>query len=170
MKRDPKERFVNLVEMIPEAGCWLWTGAITNCGYGLFNLFGTNVSAHRAAWRLFRGEIPSDKHVLHRCDVKCCVNPEHLYIGTPADNAKDAFARGQRPTGDGHWRRRMPERQRGNDAAHRTLTEDQVREIRKSNETQMWLAKKYGVSQAQISRIILCQSWKHLLGADNAGQ
>jgi len=169
-KKDPKERLMAFVGVVPETGCWMFGGCVSNAGYGLFNPFGKNVSAHRASWTLFRGEIPSDRHVLHTCDVKLCVNPDHLYLGTPSQNAQDAIERGQKETGDRHWRRRNPDRQRGNDAPHRTLNEDQVKEIRASKDTQTSLAARYGVTQASISQIILRKSWKHLLGAEHAGQ
>lgn len=150
------------VHAVPESGCWIWMGSLSNAGYGFFKDQVKLGSAHRASYRMFRGEIPENLMVLHTCDVKCCVNPNHLYLGDGAQNSKDAIERGQKPTGDKHWRRKLPDRQRGNDAPHRTLTEDQVREIRASGNSQSAMARQYGVSVQQIHRIVHRQSWQHI--------
>ncbi len=161
-KSDPKARFMALVSAVPESGCWLWLGCITRVGYGLFNNGEKNRSAHRASHELFKGPIPENMMVLHTCDVKSCVNPNHLYLGDASQNAKDAVERGQKPTGDRHWRRQQPDRQKGDDAPHRKLTSVQVREILASLESQTTLSKKYGVSIQQIHRIVHRQSWREL--------
>lgn len=72
------------------SGCWLWTGATTGPGYGKT----TGVDAHRAAYTIFKGAIPKGKYVLHRCDIKLCVNPDHLWAGTQKENVLDAKAKG----------------------------------------------------------------------------
>jgi DNA-binding CsgD family transcriptional regulator len=86
----------------PDA-CWPWTRARTAYGYGRYSmrwLKDTNSSAHRAAWRLANDSgIPEHLHVLHRCDNPPCCNPAHLYLGTPAQNAKDSVERGKRRQG-----------------------------------------------------------------------
>lgn len=98
--RDPKSRFMDEVEKSPN-GCWLWTGSRTADGYGFFSLSAPDKSgrieqrAHRAAWRLFHGELPSDKLVCHTCDMPLCVNPSHLFLGTKLDNAQDMAAKGR---------------------------------------------------------------------------
>lgn len=71
-------------------GCWEWTAARHRSGYGVFQLgVGRQISAHRQAWVLARGAIPEGLWVLHHCDNRGCVRPEHLYVGTPGDNARD---------------------------------------------------------------------------------
>lgn len=79
---------------IPEAGCWLWT-ASTAKGYGQIRIGGKSTSTHRAAYEAFKGPIPTGLHVCHRCDTPICINPDHLFLGTPRDNAQDKVAKGR---------------------------------------------------------------------------
>lgn len=74
-------------------GCWEWTGATWD-GYGEFWLAGTSRRAHRVSYRMYVGNIPNDMCVLHKCNNRRCVNPEHLYLGSKQDNAQDAIAAG----------------------------------------------------------------------------
>lgn len=83
-------------------GCWLWTACCTKCGYGQFSVRSAdgqhgNLYAHRVAYELAYGPIPDGLVVRHVCDVPRCVNSQHLLIGTPGDNIRDAFARGRMP-------------------------------------------------------------------------
>ena len=90
------ERFEQFVERVPESGCWLWVGRVDpDRGYGQFYLDGRIVRAHRAAWNIYRGPITNGLHALHRCDVRCCVNPAHLFLGTPSDNMRDCLEKGR---------------------------------------------------------------------------
>ena len=77
-------------------GCWYWTGGKTKKGYGKCAFFGKTVDAHRVSYILFNGSIPKDKIVCHSCDIKVCVNPEHLTLGTYKSNMQDAKNRGRR--------------------------------------------------------------------------
>ena len=90
------ERFAAKYMPVTESGCWLWLGPhMSQGGYGCFRFDGKNHYAHRAAWELAYGSIPSGLHVCHRCDVPLCVNPAHLFLGTPGDNVRDCRTKGR---------------------------------------------------------------------------
>lgn len=81
----------------PNTGCWLWTAALNTYGYGKMGRTREEgpEGAHRIAWRLLKGPIPLGMFVLHRCDMPACVNPEHLFLGTQADNIRDSVIKGR---------------------------------------------------------------------------
>lgn len=86
-------RFWSKVAKSP--GCWEWTGRRDSWGYGKT---GRSARTHRVAWELSHGAIPPGLSVLHRCDNAACVNPEHLYLGTQADNMRDLRERRRMPS------------------------------------------------------------------------
>ncbi len=85
------DRFIEKVEK--SSTCWYWKAQIYPNGYGGFSLYGKNMHAHRASWTLHNGEIPKGMCICHKCDNPCCVNPDHLFLGTYKDNTQDMIAK-----------------------------------------------------------------------------
>lgn len=83
-------------------GCWLWNGYVPDGGYALIKVFGEMVSAHRYGFELYKGPIPEGAELLHSCDNKPCVNPDHLRPDTHAANMKEAAERGLMCSGEAH--------------------------------------------------------------------
>lgn len=145
----------------PNSGCWLWIGAEYVRGYGCFQ----QELAHRCAYEIYVGPIPDGLHVLHHCDTKACVNPNHLYAGTHQQNMWDARDRNRITPlrGDLHPRRLRPELNlKGEDHGRAILTEAEVLTIRRSREPIKSLASRYGVSSPTIEAIRYRRTWRHL--------
>ncbi len=133
--------------------CWLWQGSLTK-GYGQIKLQALDeIKPHRVSWVLAHGKIPKGIKVLHSCDVRNCVNPSHLFLGTTLDNINDKISKGRHKG----WKLHSGAH-RGEKNSRTKLTDEKVQEIRfryANGETnQSKLAKEYKVGQAQIWRII----------------
>lgn len=113
--------------------CWEWAATRAWDGYGLFNLCGKMQMAHRIAWILINGPIPSGLQVCHHCDNRGCVNPAHLFIGTQHDNMLDCHRKGRHPL--------------------TRLSEDDVRFIRSATGSGVELARRFKCSKSHIGRI-----------------
>lgn len=129
-------------------GCWLWLGSLRSTGYGQINAGQHGVAplkAHRVAYELTYGPIPDGLFVCHHCDNRRCVRPDHLFLGTPSENTADAGRKGR--------------------MGRSRLTEATVQAIRAAyaqGEAQSSLAKRYGVHQSTISKMVRGKNWKHL--------
>jgi hypothetical protein len=148
-KRVPlSERFQSRFRINEQTGCWDWTATKDSEGYGRITGDGGPM-AHRVSYKLRRGPIPDGQHVLHRCDNPSCVNPDHLFLGTNADNIADKVAKGRQHGGGAHGRGR--------------LTKADVIAIRASvGVPQHALGKQYGVCRALISYIRAGKLWAHV--------
>lgn len=91
-------RFKQALSIKP-SGCWEWARAQNSNGYGNCSMLGKTEAAHRSAWRVFKGELPPGSEVLHKCDNRLCCNPEHLVLGTHADNMADMRKKGRARNG-----------------------------------------------------------------------
>jgi hypothetical protein len=147
--------------------CWLWTAAKANTGYGAFG-FRRNgrtmtMKAHRVAYELCVGPIPEGMILLHKCDVAACVNPDHLSLGTKAENNRDMQAKGRKVSGGSYER---PHRyKRGTEHHAAKLTPDLVRQLRsdqRSGMSESQLGRKYGLSAGAAGRVARCERWKHV--------
>jgi hypothetical protein len=131
------------------SACWEWKGKRNSGGYGFMSLPGKATALmHRAAYRLFVGEIPKGMGVLHRCDNPPCINPDHLWVGTDLDNHSDMVAKGRSLKGEKH---NMVK-----------LTEDQIQTIRRlraSGHSVVALASMFGVCHQHISGIVNRKKW-----------
>lgn len=146
------ERFWDKVRVTD--GCWLWIAHTDRAGYG--RIWQNNIMshAHRVSWELCNGPIPNRLHVLHQCDNPPCVNPDHLALGTHADNMRESAERYRRYN------------QSGENNVNTTLTEDQVREMRRryaaGGINRQRLANEYGVSHHTASGIVSGKSWRYV--------
>lgn len=101
------ERFENKFVPEPNSGCWLWTAFTTPKGYGQFWDGICIWRAHRFSYKLYKGPIPKGLFVLHKCDVPECVNPDHLFTGTNAENVADMVSKGRQQKGPSHWKAKL---------------------------------------------------------------
>jgi hypothetical protein len=137
--------------------CWYWRD-VRPGGYGSCHLLG-EVFAHRVSWRLHSGEIPEGLHVLHRCDVRNCVNPDHLFLGTKQDNARDMVAKGRQPRGF----KKPNHMQRGELHPRAKLSSADVADVRSAlanGESGAAIARRYGVSRGAIYHIANGRNWQ----------
>lgn len=144
------DRLLSKILVNAETGCWNWTGAKYDSGYGQFYVRSKHYKAHRISYELHCKEIPTGLHVLHRCDNRGCVNPDHLFLGTNADNMADKVTKGRQShtgiLGSANGRAR--------------LTDADVAAIRSAiGTTHHALAAQYGISQPQISLIRSGKRW-----------
>lgn len=161
----------------PMSGCWLWLGAKSSGKYGTMSHAGKNQRAHRLAWAAFRGSIPHGSCVCHHCDNPGCINPDHLFLGTFADNNAD-----RRKKHRDAWFNAPEERAaclqkarnivrdrnlyaRGENQGHARLTTTKVRAIRemsKLGRTQREIAAIFGVAQTTVQAVLSGRSWAHV--------
>lgn len=148
--------------------CWMWTGCVSTDGYGRIKLdkpSSLNRTTHKLSWEIANGPVPDGLFVLHKCDVRRCVNPEHLFLGTQQDNVDDMLSKGRNQRGSGHYMARRGGG-KGEDNRASKLTEAQVLEIRARYKPRTVgvdvLAKDFGVSRSTVWLVIKRKLWDHI--------
>lgn len=154
MNESLPKRFMD--KTLKTESCWLWKASITNKGYGRYKVDGKVISAHRFSWWFTNGDIPEGMYILHKCDVRKCVNPDHLFLGTHQDNMEDMIEKDRHRPGE--------------KSARAKLNQKEVNEIRnlyvrgKCNTTSEFsmrgLAKKFKVDPGTIRDILKNKRWK----------
>lgn len=144
-------RFWSKVKKTPT--CWLWTDKLSKNGYGTFKVI-SHVSeySHRISWILHRGKIPKGLFVCHRCDVRNCINPKHLWLGTQKQNNQDMWVKGRNARGENHGRAK--------------LSENDIVEIRQKCVYRKGvgkLAKEYGINRGYLHFIVNKGVWKNVV-------
>jgi hypothetical protein len=140
------------INIASENDCWVYKGNIKR-GYGSIYSNGHCIGAHRVSYQYHKGEIPESMFICHACDNKLCVNPKHLFIGTPLDNMRDKIQKGRSNYA------------LGSNTGSPKLTETQVKEIKLKllqNLSIKCLSEEYNVCRETIRRIKIGRRWSHI--------
>jgi hypothetical protein len=145
----PEQLFWSKVDKNGPDGCWNWTDYKDKWGYGDLKFKGRHLQSHRISWMLLMGD-PGKLDVLHKCHNTSCCNPDHLYLGTDLENARDRLEAGRYARGE-----RCPRRK---------ISEAQAREILSLKGTgPAWpIAKRFGLHPGAVHAIWRGDAWSHL--------
>ena len=140
--------------------CWPWMGHVGENGYGIVSIKGKGYKAHRVSYFIAHGRIDNDRLVLHRCDVRNCVNPAHLFLGTPKDNSQDAVRKGRNT--------KLYGEQNGKARLTRAAVLAIRRICKRGGVYQKTVAKQFGVSEATVSYVVHGGRWDKLTRRKNS--
>lgn len=152
IKRPLKERLLENIIPEPNSGCWLWTGPLINKdGYGSIKVDGISKMPHRLSYQVFKDDIPKGLYVLHKCDTPCCINPDHLFVGTAKENTEDMIKKNRKFIA------------RGELSGTAKLKEIDIIKIRAMTQYKnVELAKMFNVTDSAISNIRRRKKWAHV--------
>jgi len=146
----PLEERFHLCYDKTDHGCWEWNATLHTTGYGMIRVNHKQILTHILSWELHHGDR-NGLCVLHKCDNRKCVNPEHLFLGTRLDNNKDRDSKGRGPRGERNWCAKLTPKDL-----------PLIFQMRESGMTQWAIADKFGVSQGAISGVLNKTTWSHL--------
>jgi hypothetical protein len=163
----PVDPVIRLWRRVDKSGeCWVWIAGTDTSGYGQIRVNNRLTLVHRFSYEIHLGPIPDGMLVCHRCDNRRCVRPDHLFLGTHADNAADMVAKGRQATGERWGGFTHPEtRPRGERHPKSRLTDELVTELRRrraAGEGLRSLAREFGMCHNTIGMAIRGQTWKHV--------
>lgn len=158
------DRFLSYI-LVSETNCWEWQGALSEKGYGVFNMGSRKegnkrtIRAHRYSYMKYKGEL-GELLVCHKCDNRKCCNPDHLFLGTDEDNIRDMWAKGRQPP---------PLVQLGSANNNAILDDVKVAKIKSLLDTfnNKELGAMFGVKHSTISKIRTGRTWVHVQGSSN---
>ncbi len=145
-----KERLMRGIIKDEKSGCWEWQKGLFSTGYAQMHINGQGRGAHVVSYQEFIGEIPEGLCVLHKCDNPICINPEHLFLGTPQDNSDDMVNKRRSAVATNRHAKLTP--------ADVLFIRRKVKEGRSNHD----LAEVYGVTKETIDNVVLRKSWKHI--------
>tara|TARA_R110000822_G_scaffold310340_2_gene442670 strand:+ start:2171 stop:2659 length:489 start_codon:yes stop_codon:yes gene_type:complete len=147
------DRFFSKVSLPNENGCMLWFGAKDSWGYGHLTINKTTKKAHRLAYEMTKGEILKGMFICHTCDTPSCVNPDHLFLGSPRDNVIDCIKKGRFPLNKGE--------RVGNSKLNNRLVVE-IRCLLNYGYSQREVSRMYGVTSQNINLIHHNKAWRHV--------
>jgi hypothetical protein len=144
--------FIHSKTIVDEkTGCWLWMGGLTKQRYGHFRSNYTRYAAHRVSYEVFVGSVPDGMFVCHKCDNPQCVNPDHLFAGTPQDNSQDMAAKKRHMFGEINGNAKLSEEQ----AKH-------ILRLKGCGMSKQAIGDKFGVCRVTVAKIWAGELWAHL--------
>jgi hypothetical protein len=148
------EKFHANYEIVTESGCWIWKGSSYRAGYGQFRYSNIIIGAHRFSFMTFKGEIPENHFVCHKCDTPSCVNPDHLFCGTVHENFKDMRIKKRNAIGAKNGRSKLTEYDIVN-----------IRKLKVRRGDTARICRIYGICYRTYYRIRYGQLWKDVVDA-----